>query len=80
MRITVRFFASIREEVGLEREELHLHEESTVRDLLKVVREAHPGLRDNKKLLVAVNGVRSRLDRGLREGDVVALLPPVSGG
>lgn len=80
MKVAVRFFASIREAVGLEREEFKLHEGSSVRDLLVAVRETHPGLRDVKKFLIAVNGVRSKPDRRLREGDIVVFFPPVSGG
>jgi len=80
LRVTVRYFASIREEVGLEREEVEVQEGSTVRDLLEALREARPELRGRRKLLVAVNGVRSGPERRLREGDIVALLPSVSGG
>ena len=78
--MTVRFFASLKEEVGLEREELELGEGPAIADLLEVLIEAHPVLRGNEKFLIAVNGIRSKTDQRLEEGDIVALLPPVSGG
>jgi len=80
LKVTVRFFASLKEEVGLEREELELGEGPAVADLLEALIEAHPVLRDSEKFLIAVNGIRSKADRRLGEGDIVALLPPVSGG
>ena len=80
MKVTVRFFASLKEEVGLEKEELELGEGPAITDLLEALREAHPILRGNEKFLIAVNGIRSKTDQRLEEGDIVALLPPVSGG
>ena len=80
MKVTVRFFASLKEEMGLEREELKLDEGSTITDLLEALKKAHPVLRDNDKFLIAVNGIRSDHNQRLGEGDIVALLPPVSGG
>jgi molybdopterin synthase sulfur carrier subunit len=74
------FFASLKEKAGLEREELELEEESSITDLLEALKEAHPVLKGDVKFLIAVNGIRSKSEQKLREGDVVALLPPVSGG
>lgn len=80
MRVTIRFFASIREEIGIEREILELEKGSAIADLLVALKRAHPVLLSNENFLIAVNGVRSKPDQRLEEGAIVALLPPVSGG
>ena len=80
MKVTIKFFASLKEEVGCDEEELELGSGVSVSDLLEILRETHPVLRGDEKFLVAVNSVRSMLNQRLAEGDVVALLPPVSGG
>ena len=80
MKVTIKFFASLKEEVGCDEEELELGGGASVSDLLEILRKTRPVLRGDEKFLVAVNGVRSKLDQRLVEGDVVALLPPVSGG
>ena len=54
-----------------------LLEGSTVKDVLRLVRCSPLKA---KLLLVSVNGVRSSLDRELREGDVVGFFFPISGG
>jgi len=80
LKVTIKFFAHLKEEVGCDEEELELGRGASVSDLLEILRRTHHVLRGDEKLLVAVNGVRSKLDQRLAEGDIVALLPPVSGG
>ena len=80
MKVSVRFFAALRDETGLERQDVELEEGSGVRDLLMALRKAYPALRGADRLLFAVNGVRSTPDQRLREGDIIVLIPPVSGG
>jgi len=80
VKVTVRFFAHLKEEVGIECEQLELCAGSSINDLVEALRERYPSLRNDEKYLIAVNSVRSKLDRRLAEGDVIALLPPVSGG
>ena len=60
-----------------ERSWAELPEGSTVKDVLRLVRCSPLKA---KLLLVSVNGVRSSLDRELREGDVVGFFFPISGG
>jgi molybdopterin synthase sulfur carrier subunit len=78
--VTIKFFASLREEMGKKMEEVLIHEGSTVEEVLEVIKEAYPRLRKRRNLVIAVNGIRSGLEQVLKEGDIVALLPPVSGG
>ena len=80
MRVRLKYFASIREMIGIVGEEVTLQEGSTVHDLIKKLKMDHARLRDMDLILVAVDGEYVKPDTLLREGDVVALFPPVSGG
>jgi len=79
MRITIRFFAAFREAVG-ERELEWETEECTVGSLLDALRERFPALASFPSFLVAVNREFASMERELRDGDEVAVFPPVSGG
>lgn len=74
------YFASYREIMGLAEEEAQLPEGSTVEMLMETVKRLHETLRDVRRMLVAVNGVFAEPGAKLKDGDVVAVFPPVSGG
>jgi sulfur-carrier protein len=81
VRLRVRYFASIREFTGLREEQVEVPEESTVEALKRRVQELHKNLMEKESyILVAVNGFFVEPKRILKEGDEVALFPPVSGG
>ena len=88
MRVKVRYFARYRSLVGTGEEEVELPEGATVMDLIEVLKERHPVLKtevfaeddDFADVNVSRNGRYVRFDEILKEGDVVALFPPVSGG
>ena len=71
--MTVRLFAGLRERAGWSRREVVA---DTVADVWPAL-----GLGDEPAgLLYAVNKAYASSDRALRDGDEVALIPPVSGG
>jgi molybdopterin synthase catalytic subunit/molybdopterin converting factor small subunit len=72
--ITVRLFAGLRERAGRDRVQLELPEEAVVGDVLKAMGVGP------RECVVALN--REYADPGdpVREGDEIALVPPVSGG
>lgn len=74
MRVTVRLFAGLRERAG--RSRLELEDVATVEDVWARLElgDEPPGL------LYAVNRDYVERGQGLRDGDEVALIPPVSGG
>jgi sulfur-carrier protein len=81
MRVRVLYFGVLKDLVGHGRSEMNLSEGASVAELL----EAHRGLAEGRELLwesiaVAVNQEYARTGDVLKEGDEVALLPPVSGG
>lgn len=81
MKIRVRYFASIREWTGLREEEFDLTEGLTANDLRLEVQKRHGRLEMQEgSILVAVNGSFVESSRVLKQGDEVALFPPVSGG
>lgn len=60
-----------------ERSWVEIPEDSTVRDVLKIIR-LNP--LKAKLLLVSVNGERAHLSQKLKDGDVIGFITPVSGG
>jgi molybdopterin synthase catalytic subunit len=78
--LKVRLFASLREEVGQEVVELEVPDECTVDSLLKTFASRYPKAASMGSVLVAVNKEVARPEDRVKEGDEVALLPPVSGG
>ena len=80
MRITVRLFARLREELGADRLELTFEQDPTLADVLdRVLGDRRP-----RGMLIAINNelLRGRDPRmvRLKDGDVVDLMPPASGG
>jgi len=92
MRVTVRYSAQAREAAGAASEEVELDSERTVRELLVRVARAHGSplrgflLREDgaphPSVLVVVGDEQVRVDdpRALKDGDVVSLWTPISGG
>ena len=75
-QITVRYFASIREELGRQEDRLEAAGIACVADIWRLV--AATPLPVNT--LVAVNQEYARPDTPVKPGDEVAFFPPVTGG
>lgn len=83
MRVEVLFFGVLREQMGGSPEPAEIAEGATVGDLLRFLEpRASNGKADSiwRRLAVAVNREYVPASHVLRDGDEVALLPPVSGG
>lgn len=80
MRIRVQYYASLRDLLATPSEEVSLGEGMRVEELMGMLMEIHRPLKGVGRILIAVNGEYVPMDRVLREGDQVALFPPVSGG
>lgn len=76
--IHVRYFASLRDIAGKSEEWLD-RSNWTVNELKQWVETTYPEFQ-NKSVLVAVNEEYARPDDSIQDGDVVAFIPPVSGG
>ncbi len=81
MRIQVLYFAVFRERLGREDETLDLADGARVHDALAALAAKHEPIATLRtKFRVAVNQDFTDEDRELRDGDELALIPPVAGG
>lgn len=81
LKITVILFAAYRDRVGQRSVEIELPRRSKVGDMAREMAKRYPNLTsDHSTIVVAVNEEYSDHHEWLRDGDEVALIPPVSGG
>jgi molybdopterin synthase sulfur carrier subunit len=82
VKVSVLFFAVTRDLAGAPEATLDLSGEApTVADLVDVLERTYAELRGRMAAVrIAKNERFARLDERLHEGDVIALVPPVSGG
>ena len=81
MKVNVRFFALYRERAGASELGWDLPESATLADLLREIRGAYPDLAPpDVEIVAAVNEEYADGGIVIRDGDEVALIPPVSGG
>jgi molybdopterin converting factor subunit 1 len=81
IRIRVLYFGQTRDGSGLGEESFSLPSGSSVATLARQLISSHPGLRKMMMTTqLALNEELANGDEPLKEGDVVALLPPVAGG
>ena len=74
MKVKIKLFANLRN-YGPEEQEAELPEGATLEDAIKLL-----NLPEKIPMLKIVNGEHRVLTRSLKEGDEIALFPPVAGG
>jgi molybdopterin converting factor subunit 1 len=80
-RIKIILFAALADRVGARELPLELPERASVGDAVAALAAEHPAIEAMRgKLAAAVNLSYVGLDEPLRDGDELALIPPVSGG
>jgi len=77
MKVRVLFFAYLRDRFGVGERVIEIQEGSLMRDLINHLKLSFP---ERETVRFAVNEEFSGEDRRLEKDDVIALLPPVSGG
>jgi molybdopterin converting factor subunit 1 len=81
MNVKLRLFASVADALGVRELDLELPDNATAADALDALASRYPAARGHRQgLAIAVNMAYAGLDHALREGDELALIPPVSGG
>lgn len=81
IRIEVRLFATLKDRAGRQKIQVALEEPATVTALKAAVARDYPALEPSlDTALVAVNKAFAGPETVLKQGDEVALFPPVSGG
>ena len=76
MEVRLRLFAGLRQVAGFKEKVVTLPENAVVADLLDQLPTSIVG----RTFYIAINEEYARRDSPLKNGDLVALLPPVSGG
>lgn len=80
MQLEILFFGITADIVGKKSIKLEISKDSTIEDLRKQLSNDYPKLIDYKSFSVAVNMEYAEGNTILKNGDIVALIPPVSGG
>ena len=81
MTVRVQFFSHLCDVTGTSESQVHVPEGASVADLLTVLYGEHPKLREwDSSILVGVGVEFVDRDYLLREGEEVAVMPPVQGG
>ncbi|MCL4341617.1 MAG: MoaD/ThiS family protein [Candidatus Thermoplasmatota archaeon] len=81
MKIVVKYFALFRDITGTDMESIVIDDGSPVSNLLETIRKKYPDMeRTNRDVLVSVNRIFATHELKLKDGDEVAIFPPVSGG
>ena len=79
MRVSLLYFASLRDAAGCDREALEVSATSLA-ELYEESRSRHGFALSRERLRVARNGAFARWDDVAADGDEIAFIPPVSGG
>jgi len=77
MVVRVKYFASLRETIGRNDDELKITSTTTVKDVWE---QATQNMQTPMQVLVAVNQEYANFDQEVSDGDEVAFFPPVTGG
>jgi len=81
MRVKVKFFAAHRKAVGESELEVELEENATIDNLIEKLIGKYPKLKKLDKYTIAsLNHSYAKRNQSLKDGDEVALFPPVEGG
>ena len=81
MKVTVLLFGHFRDLAGVEGMTLEMSETATLKDLVDELENQNSALKDiSKHCRFAINEEFAPLHMKLSEDDVVAVLPPMSGG
>jgi sulfur-carrier protein len=81
MRCEVLLFAHLREAIGRDRVSIELDNDATVGDALDALAQRHEAIAAMRgRVAVAVNEKYQPMHAKLHQGEVIALIPPVSGG
>ncbi len=82
IEIKVMLFANIRDLTGKEELVLQVEDEITVSDALRIIKRSLPVLEKLPidSFVVAVNMEYVSRNHLLKDGDIIAIIPPVGGG
>jgi len=77
----VKFFSSFGNLAGVNEDELEVPEGATLRKVVEVILERYPQLKQFAEYMItSLNNRVADEDAPVKEGDVVAIMPPLGGG
>jgi molybdopterin synthase sulfur carrier subunit len=84
LKITIKYFSWIRVKLKKGSEEFDFEQNTTFKVASKILREKHPIFEEvfndsSIKFFLNLNEIENQ-DIALKDGDVIAFLPPVTGG
>ena len=77
MRVRIRYFGRFAVEIGKFSEEIEIPDNSRVRDLIRILSERYPSLKD-EVIEVSMNG--NYVDDDSPINGEISIFPPISGG
>lgn len=80
MNIKVLFFGITKDLTGTSETSVSLTNEATVKDFKEILNREFGNLSNIDSYAIAVNETYAKEDTVLRSNDIVAIIPPVSGG
>jgi sulfur-carrier protein len=81
VKVRAEFYSRLREIVGASSLEITLHDNATVGELIEQISRDYPRLRDFQNSMLFGIGVEFvDKQQRLKDGDVIAIMPPVQGG
>jgi molybdopterin converting factor subunit 1 len=81
VRISILYFATVKDATGIRMESIDLSNDTSIREMLTKISIIYPKLKNIlNNIQISVNYKIVDLNTVLKEGDEVALLPPISGG
>ena len=80
MKVKVLYFSQVKDKIGKNEEEIEF-EGKTLKDLVDVLAKIYPDIKEIlKRSMFAVNESYETMDYNLQDNDMIAIIPPVSGG
>lgn len=80
MNITILLFGIVTDLVGASKIVIHTEASATIKSLKKQLILTYPSLKNINTFAIAVNENYADDDTLIKEGDIIAIIPPVSGG
>ncbi len=80
VELKLLFFGVSRDQTNKDEENLVIEAELTAGELKSILKDKYPKLEDIQSFAIAVNESYADDSLTLKEGDTIAIIPPVSGG
>jgi MoaD family protein len=81
VRISILYFATVKDATGIRMESIDISNDTTIREMLSKISIIYPKLKHIlNNIQISVNYRIVDFNTVLKDGDEVALLPPISGG